>query len=96
MFFNIIILNYSNILILQVTYQEKIGPIDVKIKKNKDNKGNERISVKTSRYNRNCVNFFRDLDGTYDHKYKIWYFQIKQKEQLRHFFVNDKINFTLV
>ena len=75
---------------------KKTGPIDVKIKKSKDEKGNERIGVKTSRYNRNCVNLFRDLDGTYDHKTKIWYFLPKQKEQLKTFFSNDKINFTLL
>ena len=39
------------------------------MKKCKDEKGNVRVSVKTSRYNRNCVNLFRDLDGSYDHKH---------------------------
>ena len=71
------VFNYYPILIV---YNEKTGLIDVKIKKNNDANGRER--VKTSRYNKECVDFLRQLDGTYETKTKLWHFKPEQKDAL--------------
>ena len=60
-----------------------------------DANGRERISIKTSRYNKGCVDFFRKLDGTYETKTKLWHFKPDQKDELKAFFAKDKTSFTI-
>ena len=65
------------------------------MKRNKDDSGRERRSIKTSRYNKSCVDFFRILDGTYEAKTKLWYFKPQQRDEIKSFFMKDKSSFTL-
>ena len=80
------------IFLFLVVYNERTGVIDVKIKKNINANGREQISIKTSRYNKSCVDFFRKLDGT---KTKLWHFKPEQKDELKAFFAKDKTSFTI-
>jgi hypothetical protein len=46
-------------------YKEKPGSIDIKVKKYTQN-GVKRLSVKPTRFNKQCVDIFRKHDGVYD------------------------------
>ena len=79
-----------------VVYQERQGSIDVKLKIMSDAHGKDRLGIKTSRYNKTAVDFFHIMDGVFEPKTKLWYFQRKQKEEIKSFFSQNRSFFTLI
>jgi hypothetical protein len=75
-------------------YNEKPGSFGIKIKKSTEN-GVDRLSVKPTRFNKQCVDFFRKHDGVYEAKSNTWFFKLQQKEEIKSLFLKDKCSFTL-
>ena len=61
-----------------------------------DGHGKERLGIKTSRYSKNAVDFFHKMEGVFEPKTKLWYFQPKQKEEIKTFFTQNRSLFTLI
>ncbi len=61
---------------LIVVYNEKPGSIDIKIKESTEN-GVDRLSVKPTRFNKPCVDFFRKHDGVNEAKSKTLFFKLQ-------------------
>jgi hypothetical protein len=39
--------------------------------------------------------FFRNMDGVYEAKNKLWIFHPKQRNEIKQFFLKDRASFTL-
>ena len=76
-------------------YAERTGPIEITIKKNKFD-GVDRVSVKPSRYDKKCIDFFRYKEGTYVSNIKTWHFDPALKDEIKAFFSKDKSSYTFV
>ena len=57
--------------------------------------GKDRDSAKPTSYSKKCVDFFRQLDGTYEAISKSWHFNPQKKDELKAFFQKDKTLFTI-
>ncbi len=79
-------------------YAERTGPIEITIKKNKFD-GVDRVSVKPSRYDKKCIDFFRYKEGTFVSlsvvNIKTWHFDPALTE-IKAFFSKDKSSYTFV
>ena len=59
-------------------------------------KGDDKVSIKLSRYHRPTVIYFRCMGGEYDGKTKIWCFEVAKRHELRNYFSKDHESFTLI
>ena len=58
--------------------------------------GVDRVSVKPSRYDKKCIDFFRYKEGTYVANIKTWHFDPALKDEIKAFFSKDKSSYTFV